>query len=114
MARQKVPRAGEANSRPRWDAARRELWFHDRLVKRFPLPAANQTAILDAFETDGWPPRIDDPLPGDPAIDAMTRLHDTIKALNRNQKEICLRFRGDGSGEGVLWEPYRPKRKKNK
>ncbi len=96
------------NPRPRWDAVRRELWFRGQLVKRFRVPAANQTIILDAFEVDGWPPRIDDPLPGVTGIVAKRRLHDTIKALNHKQKDGCLRFRGDGTGEGIFWEPCEP------
>jgi len=32
------------------------------------------------------------------------RLHDTIKSLNRNQTKDVLRFKGDGTGEGILWE----------
>jgi hypothetical protein len=31
-------------------------------------------------------------------------LHDTIKCPNRGQVNHLLRFRGDGTGEGVLWE----------
>ena len=32
------------------------------------------------------------------------RLNDTIKCLNRGQVYRLLHFRGDGTGEGVLWE----------
>ena len=31
-------------------------------------------------------------------------LNDTIKCLNRKQKNALLHFRGDGTGEGVIWE----------
>lgn len=57
-----------------------------------------------AFEEEGWPPRIDDPLPPLAQLDPRRRLHDTIKALNRKQKRALLRFMGDGSGEGIRWE----------
>jgi hypothetical protein len=33
------------------------------VVKEFKLPAPNQETILTAFQEEGWPPRIDDPLP---------------------------------------------------
>ena len=36
------------------------------------------------------------------------RLHDTIRSLNRNQKEGRLRFKGDGTGEGIVWEGAPP------
>ena len=74
-------------------------------MKHFKLPAPNQEAILMAFEEEGWVPRIDDPIPPADDQDAKQRLRDTIKSLNRNQKNRLIRFSGDGHGEGVLWEP---------
>jgi hypothetical protein len=56
-----------------------------------------------AFEEDGWPPRIDDPLPQKLNQDPKSRLHDTIKCLNRNHRKRLIRFSGDGTGEGVVW-----------
>lgn len=90
--------------RPNWDAKRRELRVNETVVKRFRQPAQNQELILAVFEEDGWPERIDDPLPPDPVRDAKERLHDVIKKLNRAQDVPLIRFRGDGTGTGVLWE----------
>jgi hypothetical protein len=89
---------------PCWNSVLRELRLGSRLVKRFQAPADNQEAILDALEEEGWPVRIDDPLSPTPDINAKRRLHDTIKNLNRHQTHRVIRFRGDGRGEGVLWE----------
>lgn len=89
---------------PSWDRDRRELRFSGELVKVFKLPSPMQEAILMAFEEEGWPPRIDDPLPVHPDLIPKRRLHDTIKCLNRNQKCNLIRFMGDGTGEGVRWE----------
>jgi hypothetical protein len=89
---------------PKWDRDRRELRVGDRLVKVFKLPSPMQETILMAFEEEGWPPRIDDPLPMHPELMPKRRLHDTIKSLNRNQKSGAIRFMGDGTGEGVRWE----------
>lgn len=94
----------EALVTPRWDSAKRTLCVNGTLVKRFKWSAANQEAILAAFEEEGWPPRIDDPLSPQPEQDAKRRLSDTIKCLNRKQANPLLHFRGDGSGEGVVWE----------
>jgi hypothetical protein len=91
------------SSVPVWDGDRHELRVADQIVKRFKRPAVNQETILAAFEEDGWPSRIDDPLPMAAEQDPKRRLHDTIKCLNRNQKIELLRFEGDGTGEGVLW-----------
>jgi hypothetical protein len=68
-----------------------------------------QEAILMAFEEEKWPPRIDDPLPGNADLLPKRRLHDTIKSLNRNQKNCLVRFMGDGTGEGVRWELVTPR-----
>jgi hypothetical protein len=92
------------NATPKWDRDRRELRIGSKLVKVFKLPSPMQEAILMAFEEEHWPPRIDDPLPGHPNHLPKRRLHDTIKSLNRNQKNCLIRFMGDGTGEGIRWE----------
>ncbi len=89
---------------PDWDDVRHELRWGGIVVKQYRTPSKNQQTILRAFEEDGWPPRIDDPLPQVPEIDPKRRLGDTIKSLNRKQRHPLLRFRGDGSGAGVRWE----------
>ncbi len=88
---------------PRWNSASRELCWGNYLIKQFRLPAVNQETVLAALEEEGWPLRIDDPLPQTPDIDPKVRLHDTIKALNRHQRRRLIRFRGDGSGSGIRW-----------
>src|SRR5205807_1210480 len=90
---------------PLWDPALRELRWEGLLVKRFRLPAPNQEAILAAFEEDGWPARIDDPLPRDGRCDPHDRLHETLKGLNRNQRHRLIQFGGDGTGMGAIWTP---------
>lgn len=89
---------------PRWDAMRRELIVDGQIVKRFRLPAPNQEAVLLAFEEEGWPSRVFDPLPPQAGQCSKRRLHETIKALNRSRFARIIRFQGDGTGQGVLWE----------
>jgi hypothetical protein len=101
----RIPAAEDQLGLPKWDRDRRQLRFDGQVVKEFKLPSANQETVLVAFEEEGWPARIDDPLIPSPNLDPRRRLHDTIKALNRNQKRTLLRFMGDGSGEGIRWEP---------
>jgi hypothetical protein len=93
---------------PTWDRDRQELRLGQIIVKQFKVPAPNQEVILAAFQEEQWPVRIDDPLPPHPDQDPKRRLHDTINALNRNQKHALLRFLGDGSGQGVRWDLVRP------
>jgi hypothetical protein len=89
---------------PRWDSARRELRVGEKVVKRFRLRSANQEIVLSAFEEEQWPAMIHDPLPPQENQDPKRRLQDTLKGLNRNQVNGLIRFKGDGTGEGVLWE----------
>lgn len=89
---------------PHWDRDRQELRIGRYVVKRFKVPAPNQEVILAVFDEEGWPPRIDDPLPPRADLDSKRRLHDTINSLNRNQKTPLVRFLGDGTGQGVRWE----------
>jgi len=92
------------DAKPSWDAQRRELWIDGRLVKQLRRPSSNQQTILDAFEAAHWPRRIVNPLPLRSAQCPKRRLHDAIKCLNRNHSQEAIRFSGDGSGHGVLWE----------
>lgn len=89
---------------PCWDRDRQELRVGRCVVKRFKVPAPNQEVVLAVFDEEGWPVRIDDPLPPRPDLDAKRRLHDTINSLNRNQKTPLIRFLGDGTGQGVRWQ----------
>jgi hypothetical protein len=93
---------------PTWDSDRQQLRIGRTVVKEFKVPAANQEAVLAAFQEENWAPRIDDPLPPAPNQDPKRRLHDTINSLNRNQKQSLIRFLGDGKGEGVRWEFVTP------
>jgi hypothetical protein len=89
---------------PQWDPQERVLRVGPRIVKRFDKPAFNQEAILLAFEHEGWPRRIDDPLPpaGDPV--PKDRLRFTVRRLNACQEQPLIRFFADGTGKGIRWE----------
>ncbi len=93
---------------PHWNSISRELCVANRIVKRFRVPAPNQELVLCAFQEEGWPAQIDDPLPCCYETDPATRLHSTINRLNGRQKNLLLRFRGNGRGTGVCWELRRP------
>ncbi|PQO41050.1 hypothetical protein C5Y97_03545 [Blastopirellula marina] len=93
---------------PRWEADLRKLLFDQQLVKRFKWPAVNQEMVLCAFQEEGWPERIDDPLPPQAEQDPKRRLADTIKCLNRKQENHLIHFHGDGTGQGIVWERVDP------
>lgn len=88
--------------RPQWNSARGELSWDGSICKRFRQRARNQKTILDAFQEEGWPERIDDPLPGDSKANRRQRLADALRRLNDNTH---LRFEFDGTTEGILWRP---------
>ncbi|MBY0455979.1 MAG: hypothetical protein K2V38_01430 [Gemmataceae bacterium] len=81
---------------PQWDATARRLSFRGRECKRFAKPAQNQELVLAAFQEEGWPEAIDDPLPGG-------KLGRTVESLNDRLEHI--RFRLNGAGTGVIWQP---------
>jgi hypothetical protein len=94
----------DALVKPAWSRARRELSLRGTVVKRFRVPAHNQEMVLCAFEEEGWPAHIDDPIPVSHDIDPRTRLHDAIHRLNGRQTNRLVRFKGNGNGTGVFWE----------
>jgi hypothetical protein len=94
---------GLGSHKPSWDRDKKELRYGGCVIKQFRWAAVNQETILMAFEEEDWPTRIDDPLPKKLNQDPKSRLHDTIKCLNRNHKKRRIRFNGDGTGEGLLW-----------
>ncbi len=88
---------------PKWDHDHRELRFNGQVVKRYRVPAQNQELILAAFEEEGWPEFIDDPLPPAAEYNPKRRLQVTIKSLNRNQIAPLIRFHGNGNGMQIHW-----------
>lgn len=94
--------ASDPTPKPRW--SRFELQIGDWLVMRLTPRASNQIKILDAFQEEGWPPVIDDPLPGCPGTDRQKRLRNAIQRLNHGQVVKRLLFHANGSGDGIRWE----------
>lgn len=93
---------------PRWDRDRRQLRLGSKIIKEFKVPAPNQEIILDVFEEENWPVKIDDPLPHKTGVVPQRRLHDTINSLNRRQRHRLLHFAADGLGLGVRWNFFKP------
>jgi hypothetical protein len=85
---------------PVWDDEVGELRWGDVCIRTFGRhPADNQRELLDAFRLANWARWIPDPF-NDPR-----KLNQTIAVLNRSLDPRLIRFRGDGSGEGVIWGP---------
>lgn len=88
------------DSKPKWCKETRQLLYRGQVVRTIkrPLQAKNIVAVLDMFEAENWPPRINDPLLGGRC---QLRLHATVNSLNNGLSMI--RFHADGSGEGFAW-----------
>jgi hypothetical protein len=84
-----------------------ELWVGDKLIKAYREQAQNQKHVLEAFQKADWKHRIDDPIPNllrHRPYYAKRRLRDTITGLNADHiTQGVIRFRGDGTGNGVIW-----------
>jgi hypothetical protein len=89
---------------PVWCARNRTLVLNDRVVLCYPYRSPNQELVLTVFHEEGWPARIDDPLPFVRGSDAKQRIRDTVRALNAKQGERLIHFRSDGSGQSVAWQ----------
>jgi hypothetical protein len=89
---------------PHYDADLRRLTYGGLLVKELPDAAVNQEVVLLAFEEEGWPRAIDDPLPGVDGLDPRQRLKDTVTRLNHCQREVLMVFHRCGRSSRVWWE----------
>ena len=101
------PCATPPHQSPHWDGLIRRLWWQGLIVKEYRQRACNQEAILAVLEEEGWPQHIDDPLPQRYGQDPKERLRNVVKALNGNQRHQLLRFRCDGTGQGLWWSDAR-------
>jgi hypothetical protein len=92
------------NIEPRWDKARYELYLGPHLVKSYRQNASSQFHILAAFQEEGWPSSISDPLTpiSKQELHQKNRLRETVRGLNKNHlTKGLLRFRTDQRGQGV-------------
>jgi len=92
VSRRKHHSETAAVQNPRWDCAGRKLFLGSSLIKSFNVPAANQQLILTAFEEQGWPSCIDDPLHPKDGVDPKRRVRDAVAGLNRSHKRRTIRF----------------------
>jgi len=97
---------------PLWDRDLHELRLGRKIIKRFRCPAHAQELILSVFEEEGWPAKIDDPLPMTTNIDPKRRLHQTVRNLNRAQSPHRIHFSINGNGQSIRWKFKTPQIRK--
>ena len=69
---------------PDWDAKNGQLWLRKVLLMHFDHAAPAQYLVLDAFQRQGWPSRIDNPFKG--GRNAKERCRRTVENLIRGLK----------------------------
>jgi hypothetical protein len=88
--------------KPSWDKGQYELRLGDRIIRLVDSKKAkNLIPILDAFQEDAWPNRMDDPLSGD-AASQKDRLKEAVKSLNNGLATGTIVFSVVG-GEAIRW-----------
>jgi len=104
MAKTKRESKSKKVEKPYWDADEHELWFKGRVIKRYSREAKLQACILGAFQEEGWPPCIDDPLTGnaEQSLSRSSRFRNAVRKLNENVEQFGLGFKCNGRG-GVWW-----------
>ncbi|TWT35867.1 hypothetical protein KOR34_07630 [Posidoniimonas corsicana] len=90
--------SGDEPADLKWDSDKGELRYSGQLIRTAKRRNTNIRRVLDAFEEQGWPTRIDDPLPGG---QDSSRVKETCDSL-RNGLSV-IDFRPDG-GDGFRWE----------
>jgi len=74
-----------------------------RVVKQLSYPSPDAELLLAAFEEQGWPQYIDDPLPPAKGRHRKRRLRNLIYNFNRRLDFPLIRLCGNGFGTGVGW-----------
>ena len=103
LGEQRVPISSSGRI-PMWAKERNTLLLDGEVIKvvNRPNQAINQIMILDAFQEEGWPTRIFDPLAPRPNDVDSRQLGEAVRSLNKSLQRIT--FRRDSTGEGICWE----------
>jgi hypothetical protein len=81
--------------KPKWESETNTLYFRGEVCKKVVnVSQAKYTQILSAFEEEGWPANIMDPM-------EFGKRWEALRSLNKGMKHI--EFFADGTGEGIGW-----------
>ncbi|SRR5579884_4018611 len=95
---------GKRRSVPRWCARAGTLSWRGTILRRVRIDAVYLRCLLDAFEQQGWPEWIANPLPHQPGMSRKQRLRQTLENLNRGMHLPGIRFHADKGG--VRWQVH--------
>ena len=86
---------------PRYDRRLRQFLVGPFMLREFQRSADNQVGILDAFEDENWPARVELAVRSD--LDPEHKTNNAVSNLNHGQVLFLVRFFCDGI-RGVRWE----------
>ena len=86
---------------PYWDG--KVLYFNGRRLAVFKGAARVIGVVLNAFQEEGWPPFVYDPLDG--GGDRRVRLHNLVTNLNKKLGKSVMSFFVDRTGTRICWRP---------
>lgn len=97
-----LPAVTQRESIPVWHPDLNELKLNGQTIRSVAsrANASNVVAILEAFQSAGWPSKIDFPREFRGDVDRQGQI---VKSLNRGLQSI--KFERDGSGQGIRWRP---------
>jgi hypothetical protein len=96
--RRQIGESAEKVSLPVWSRATAQLTYQGKVIRILNAKGKDIRLILDAFEEQGWPSRVDNPLPGGKDSRKLRRAIE-----NLNKFLTTLRFSADGAAAGILW-----------
>lgn len=86
---------------PLWNAKERELRFRGKALKQWHRSAPRSECLLAAFEAEGWPESIPNPLPPPVNGRRKTQLNSALRNLNRDLP--LIHFCSEQYGTRVSW-----------
>jgi hypothetical protein len=81
-----------------WDAESCTMTVEGKAYRPWRPNARSQMTILNAFEEEGWPPLILDPLPSGKRRDTIRNANEALK-----RSQCPLRFGAYGDNERIMW-----------
>jgi hypothetical protein len=95
---------GHGDDKPVWDGDRVLTW-RGRIIREFHHPAENQKELIEAFNHTEWERSIPNPFRDKLGKLDEFKLDKTVTDMNKRLLKGTIRFRRDGTGKRVNWEP---------
>jgi hypothetical protein len=89
----------------KWDREKRELRDGSKIIKKFKHHATRVSFIvLDAFQEDGWPPKIFSPVRPRRGTPYDQVIRESVQSLNESFKGTEIKFYADSRKDSIGWK----------